>query len=203
MADGGLAGGGTDSGGVAGWVAKALANRFDLQAERRRLEQLRKEQAVADRLRIPEPVLNAGLKRADAGFPQRLESGPVIGVSVAIPLFNKGKTEVARFSAEQERTAARLEQLTRRVRAAVEASWRAFEVQRETRDEYAHAQQASTGEILKAATVAYQEGEIGILQLLDAYRLRREARLRQIDLALAAKAAQIALEAQIGEEFAR
>lgn len=184
------------------WVQKSLSNRLDIQAERRRLEQFRKEQQAADRLRIPEPVLNAGLKRANTGNPS-IDNGPVIGISIPLPVFNQGKSEVARFSAEQERSSARLEQLTRRVQASVEAAWQTFAVQRETRDAYIQSQDASSNELLRIATLAYQEGEIGILQLLDAHRLRRDSRLRQIDLSLLAKESQIALEAQIGEEFPR
>jgi cobalt-zinc-cadmium efflux system outer membrane protein len=183
-------------------VERALANRLDLQAERRRLEQFRKERQVANRLRIPEPVVNAGLKRAELG-PPALATGPVVGVSLAIPLFNQGKTEVARWSAEEERTAARLEQLTRRVTASAEASWQAYAIHRETLRAYSREVQPSTDELVRIATVAYQEGEIGILQLLDAYRLRRENQLRRIDLASLAKQAQIALEAQIGEDFSQ
>lgn len=187
-------------GGVEVWLQRALANRLDIQAERRRIEQYRKEQQAADRLRIPEPLINAGLKRADLGLP-RIDAGPVVGLSLALPIFNKGRTEVARWSAEQERTSARLEQLTRRVQASVEGTWQAFAIHRETYERYKNAQVPSTEELLEIASVAYKEGEIGILQLLDAYRLRRESRLREIDLALTAKQAQIALEAQIGEEF--
>lgn len=187
---------------LAEWTQKALANRLDIQAERRRVEQFRKEQQAAARLRIPEPVVNAGLKRANTGKPS-LDNGPVVGLSIPLPIFNQGKTEVARYAAEEQRVSARLEQLTRRVQATVEAAWRAFAIQRDARDTYASAQDASTGDLLRIATLAYQEGEIGILQLLDAHRLRRESKLRQIDLALIAKEAQIALEAQIGEEFPR
>jgi len=182
------------------WIQRALANRLDIQAERRRVEQYRKEQQAADRLRIPEPVVNAGLKRSDLGL-ARVESGPVVGVSLALPLFNKGKTEVARWSAEGERTAARLEQMTRKVQASVEAAWLAFQIHRETYERYRQVQEPSTREMVEIAGLAYQEGEIGILQLLDAYRLRRDGRLREIDLAWMAKQAQIALEAQVGEEF--
>lgn len=191
---------------LADWIPKSLSNRLDIQAERRRLDQYRKEQQAANRLRIPEPTVNAGLKRSNTsrqnGY-NGIDNGPVIGISIPLPLFNQGKAEVARFSAEQERSSARLEQLTRRVQASVEAAWQTFAVQRDTRDAYIQSQDSSTHELLRIATLAYQEGEIGILQLLDAHRLRRESRLRQIDLSLLAKQSQIALEAQIGEEFPR
>lgn len=41
-------------------VQRALAAREDYRAEQRRIEQFRLEQQAAERLRIPEPVLNAG-----------------------------------------------------------------------------------------------------------------------------------------------
>lgn len=185
---------------LAHWKQRALANRPDIQAERRRLDQFRAEQQAAQRLRIPEPAVIAGLKRAEQGLPS-IANGPVLGVSLAIPLFNNGATEVARWSAEQERVSARLTQLVRRLDAAIDAAWQALAVHRQAQLDYDKKQVPPTDELVAIATTAYSEGEIGILQLLDAYRVRRESRLRALDLAAMAKQSQIDLEAQIGEEF--
>jgi outer membrane protein, heavy metal efflux system len=181
---------------------RALSLREDYRAEQRRLEQYRLEQRAAERLRFPEPILNAGLKRADAG--QRgIASGPVVGITIPLALFNKGQFEVARYSAEQERTSARLDVLTRQIRAAVDGAIQAFTIRQSARDEY-RSQLAETGpELVRIATVAYQEGEIGILQLLDAYRVQRQAQLRMIEIQAAVKESQIELERVVGEEFGR
>lgn len=181
---------------------RALAVREDYRAEQRRLDQYRLEQRAAERLRFPEPVFNAGLKRAEVG--QRgIANGPVVGITVPLPLFNKGQTEVARYSAEQERASARLEVLSRQIRGAVEGTVQALRVRQRARDEYRN-QLAETGpELVRIATVAYQEGEVGILQLLDALRTQRQAQLRLVDIQAAVKQAQIELERVIGEEFAR
>lgn len=183
-------------------VLRAMAVREDYRAELRRAEQYGFEQQAAARLRFPEPMLNAGMKRADVG--QRgTVNGPVIGVTIAIPLFNKGQAEVERYSAEQERTTARLQILGQQIRAAVEGTVQAFNIRTKTREEYSR-ELADTGpELIKIATVAYQEGEIGILQLLDAYRTQRLAQLRMLDIRMAVKEAQIELEKVIGEEFAK
>ena len=188
-------------------VQRAMAAREDFRAEQRRAEQFRFERQAAERLRFPEPVLNAGLKRADIGqrgIGQRnVVAGPVVGVTVSIPLFNKGQTEVARYSAEQERVAARIQILGQQIRAAVEGTLEAFNIRARTRDEYAR-ELADTGpELIRIATVAYQEGEIGILQLLDAYRTQRLAQLRMLDIHAAVKEARIELERVVGEEFTR
>lgn len=188
-------------------VQRAMAAREDFRAEQRRAEQFRFERQAAERLRFPEPVLSAGLKRADIGqrgIGQRdVVAGPVVGVAVSIPLFNKGQTEVARYSAEQERVAARMQVLGQQIRAAVEGTLEAFNIRAKTRDEYARELAGTGPELIRIATVAYQEGEIGILQLLDAYRTQRVAQLRMLDIHAAVKEARIELERVVGEEFIR
>ncbi len=187
---------------ASGLVQRAMSAREDYRAEQRRLEQFRLEQRAAERLRIPEPVLNAGLKRADVGQ-NRIETGPVVGVSVPLPLFNKGQAEVARYSAEQERISARLQILSQRIRAAIEGTVRAFNVRVHARDRYRQELAGSGPELIKIATIAYQEGEIGILQLLDAYRSQRQAQLRMLDIQSAVKEAQTELERAVGEELGK
>jgi len=180
----------------------ALAARDDYRAEQRRLEQYRLEHRAAGRLRFPEPILSAGLKRAEVG-PRSLASGPVIGITVPLPLFNQGQTEVARYSAEQERASARLDLLAGQIRAAVEGAVEALTIRQRARDDYG-SQLAETGpELVRIATVAYQEGETGILQLLDAYRVQRQAQLRMLEIQAAVKEAQIELERIVGEEFGK
>jgi cobalt-zinc-cadmium efflux system outer membrane protein len=181
---------------------RSLAVREDYRAEQQRLEQYRLEQRAAERLRFPEPVLNAGLKRADLGQPG-MAHGPVVGISVPLPLFNKGQTEVARFTAEQERVAARLQVLSQQIRAAIEGTAEALNVRLRARDEYRTELAESGPELIRIATVAYQEGEIGILQLLDAYRVQRQTQLRLLDIQAAVKEAQIELERALGEELGK
>ena len=183
-------------------VQRALASREDYRAEQRRLEQFRFEERAADRLKIPEPVVNAGLKRSDIGR-NTLASGAVVGITLPLPIFNRGQAEVARFSAEQERVSARLQILSQRIQAAIEGTVRAFNVRVQARDRYRRELADSGPELIRIATIAYQEGEIAILQLLDAYRTQRLAQLRMLDVETAVKEAQIELERVVGEEIGR
>jgi cobalt-zinc-cadmium efflux system outer membrane protein len=181
---------------------RSLTVREDYRAEQQRLEQYRLEQRAAERLRFPEPVLNAGLKRADLGQPG-IAHGPVVGITVPLPLFNKGQTEVERFTAEQERVAARLQVLSQQIRAAIEGTVEALNVRLRARDEYRTELAESGPELIRIATIAYQEGEIGILQLLDAYRVQRQTQLRLLDIEAAVKETQIDLERVAGEELGK
>jgi outer membrane protein TolC len=54
-------------------------------------------------------------------------------------------------------------------------------------------------ELQQIAEVAYREGEVGILEWLDAVRTASRARLRGIELRLDARLAQIALERAVGD----
>jgi outer membrane protein, heavy metal efflux system len=53
-------------------------------------------------------------------------------------------------------------------------------------------------ELERIAQTAYQEGELGILELLDAYRVSRQSSLRALELFAASKQAEIELERAAG-----
>jgi len=72
---------------------------------------------------------------------------------------------------------------------------------RDAADRYRADVLQSTGEIERIAQVSYDAGERGILDLLDAYRVTAEARLRQAALDLAARRAEIELEFTTGWEL--
>jgi outer membrane protein TolC len=54
-------------------------------------------------------------------------------------------------------------------------------------------------ELTTIAEISYTEGEAGILELLDAHRTAARARIRAIDMRLAARLTQIALERVVGD----
>lgn len=181
-------------------AGRAFTLRADFRAEQQRLNLFRFEQRAAERLRIPEPTVSAGYKRADIGQ-GLIAHGGVVEFTVPLPLFNKGQAEVSRFTAEQQRTQARLDLLAQQIHAEISGALRALQVRASARDRYRHELAASGEQLVRIATIAYQEGDIGILQLLDAYRTQRESQLRLIDIQLAVKQAQIELERVLGEEF--
>ena len=179
-------------------IQRTLGARADIEYERKRVGQYQMEQRAAERLRYPEPMVNAGIKRAEIGVPQ-VVTGPVVGVSLSLPVFQRGKAEISKFAAEQERAKARVEILERRAQAMVESALRVLEIRQEALEAYA----PSGKEMIEIAMIAYQEGEAGILELLDAYRMERVTRLRRIDLTILAREAWISLEQVVGEEVAK
>lgn len=178
-------------------IARALEVRADYAAEQQQLETFRYEQQAARRRRIPEPVVFAGLKRAEVI--SGIAYGPVVGVSVPLPVFNRGQAEVARLRAESERGEARRRILEQRILTEVKGAYATLEMRRRIARVYEEELRSSGARLEGIARVAYEEGELGILELLDAYRVDHRSRLKSMELTGAAKLAEIELERVVGE----
>ena len=182
-----------------GVIVRALARRPDFLAEQRQIERYRLEARAAERLRIPEPLAVAGIKRGDVS-PGVTHTAVAIGITIPLPIFNKGQTEVARWTAEQQRTIARHQALERRIKAEIQGALENLRLRQEAVGQYRREVDPVGTDLSRITRVAYQEGEAGILELLDSYRVNRQARLRALELELQAKEAQIELDRAAGEE---
>jgi outer membrane protein, heavy metal efflux system len=172
----------------------AASTRAELRALHRLRERATLEAAAARRARLPSPTLSGGVKRADD--PSGRETGGVVGLSVALPLFDSGRREAARWEAEQARVEAERASTEYRIRSEIAGASEVLTVRQAA---LSQDQQGAAEELVQIAEVAYREGEVGILELLDAVRTAARARNRSIDLRLDARLAQIALERAVGD----
>jgi cobalt-zinc-cadmium efflux system outer membrane protein len=189
-------------------VRLALSDRTDYRAEQKNRARYQIEEQAARRLRLPEPVVSAGVKRADVplgGGPNPVlnvtHTGLAFSVGIPLPFLNSGHYEVARYRAEQELADARLGLLARQIRTEVEGASAVLDVRQNALAAYEREIEPSGAELIRITQTAYQEGEIGILELLDAYRVNGAARLRRLDLEAGVKEAFIELERAVGEEL--
>lgn len=180
-------------------MRRALESRAEVRAESTRLVQFGFERQAADRLRFSEPIVAAGLKRTQIA-PNINDTGAVVSISVPLPVFNKGRTEVARLSAEQQRTEARRDLLAQQITATVSGAYDVYIARLEALQEFERETGESGQELLRIARVGYEEGDLGILQLLDAYRVRRQTQLRRLELESAVKDIEIELSRVAGYE---
>jgi cobalt-zinc-cadmium efflux system outer membrane protein len=188
-------------------IRRAISVRADYLAEQKSVARYRLEEQAARRLRIPEPQITAGIKRADAltgvgpnPFSNTTQTGYAVGVTVPLPLFNKGRYEVARYQAEQQQAAARLAVLARQIRAEIEGARDVLAVRSDALASYQREMESARGELTRITQTAYEEGEVGILELLDSLRVNRAASLRLQDLQAGVKEALVELERVVGEE---
>jgi len=191
--------------------AQALAARAEIRAYDQQVARLRLEQQAARRLRYPEPAVAGGLKRADGidlsqparGPFERTQNGLFVGITVPIPSFNRGQTEVNRLHAEQRRVEAHRRALEHQIRAQVTGAYQVLTLRGEAIESYRRELGGRNDELLKIARTAYEEGEAGILELLDVFRLQRQSQQRFIELGSAEREALIELERVMGREVSR
>ena len=202
-------------------ATQAMMARAELRVLDRTVAAFKLEEQAAYKLRLPEPTLSAGMKRANVGTePTSFLTDPlggsslraiagtrpindtsfVVGLSVPLPTFNKGQFEVARFTAEQRAAISQRQLVSQRIKAEVAGAVETWQIRRAALEAYRAEQQQTGGELLRIARVAYQEGELGILELLDAIRVERQALLRRVELEAAVKEARIEIDRVVGAE---
>lgn len=156
----------------------ALRARAELRAAAFDARAAAAEARLAASERTPAPVLTGGVKTErvatpNAG-PQGL-TGFVAGIAFPLPLWDRRAGAIEAADAEARRRIAETEALRRRVsREVAEAydAWRAADAQIAM---LAPQLGAESNAALRAAQVAYAEGEITLMEWLDAVRAYREA----------------------------
>lgn len=177
-------------------VTRSAASRAELRALRFVAERATVEADAARRARKPAPSFMGGFKRADEeGGRAR---GGVFGLTLAVPLFDTGGRDVARWTAERIRTEAERASLEQEIRAQIAGATEALALRRQALAGSGTATPLPD-DLTAIAEVAYREGEVGILELLDAVRVSARGRARNIDRRLDARLAQIALERATGD----
>jgi outer membrane protein, heavy metal efflux system len=190
---------GPSSAPVATLVEQALATRADYQAALTAARRYQAERDAARRLRMPAPTIGAGLKRS--GPAGRADAGFLVSVDLAVPLFNRGQSMVALATAEGARAEAEAASLRLRIDADVEAAHAALAIHRDRTTRYEQGAASTADRLADIGRIAYEEGELGILDLLDASRQALDARLRVLDLSAAARHAAIELDRATGSEM--
>ena len=178
-------------------AAAARINRQDLVAREARVASATAEVRAAERGRIPELGVGVGYKRISNE--DGSAGGPVASLGVTIPIFNNGGAAISEARARQRVREAELALARRQVEATIaSASARASAA-------IAAAQEAreAAGDAARLGTIAeaaYQGGETGVVELVDAYRTARDAELNIADLTERAVRATIAHSLAEGRE---
>ncbi|MBZ5677184.1 MAG: TolC family protein [Acidobacteriia bacterium] len=188
--------------------ARAIDTRADYRAEQKALTRFKLEEQAARRLRIPDPQVSAGVKRADVTsgvgtnpFSNVTRTGVVFSLSVPLPVFNSGRYEVARYQAEQQQATARAAVLARQIQTEIQGAREVLIIRGEALAAYQRELESAGAELIRITRVAYEEGEVGILELLDSLRVNRLASLRLLELQAGVREAFIELERVVGAEL--
>lgn len=179
----------------------ALRGRGELRAAEAEGRAADAEARLAASERLPVPVVSAGLKTervSTAGADAQGLRGVVIGVALPLPLWDRRAGTIEAAAAEARRRAAETDAQRRRVsREVLEAfdALRAAEAQIELLAPQLGAESAAA---LRAAQVAYTEGEISLVEWLDAVRAYREAEASHASLQAELLIRRAALDRAVG-----
>ncbi|MDP2141434.1 MAG: TolC family protein, partial [Gammaproteobacteria bacterium] len=145
-----------------------LRNRFDIKSQDKTVEAAEALLAASKKEALPSIDLEAGYKKRTGGF-----NGFIFGVSIPLPLFNRNQGGIARGQAGLDQEKVTLEALKKT--AVYEASL-LFEriTSLQTRIVDLSIQIETSKELTKIAGITYEEGETGLLDLLDAVRSEKE-----------------------------
>lgn len=163
-------------------LANALSARGELRASLLEAQAAAAQADLARRTRIPVPTLVGGSKTERvAGEPGRT-SGLVAGISLPVPLWNRASGTIAAAESEARRLEAESEIVRRRVvREVIEAR----DALRAALDQTALLEPGigeDSRRALAAAQTAYTEGEITLLEWLDAVRAYQETQATWVGL---------------------
>ena len=147
---------------------QAMLNRPDLLAARTEQQRADTETLLQRALRTPNITAGGGYKRT------LTSNGIVFGVTVPVPLFNRNPGGVARAEAERRRAENRATAAEIGIRLDVQQSANAIEVN-QARVRYIEQETLGAArEARDAVMAAYQVGEAGLIDYLDAQRAFRD-----------------------------
>jgi len=179
-------------------LTSSLISRADYLATKERLSQHDKSRRAARRRRIPELVVTGGWKQVeDVNY---TDDGYVVALQLPIPLFNRGQVPEAMALASLAGTELQEGALRREIQAEVRGAYTAARLGRELAEEFGRLMDTTAHDLRRVAEIAYEDGEQGILELLDAYRIEMETQRRRLELQNTAKAAEVELDRAMGKE---
>lgn len=155
----------------------AFRQRSELRRWRSEVEAQRAALRAARQEAWPDPSVTAGYKRQSNGF-----EGAFLGVSLPLPIFNRNQggsqAESARLRGAQAQQSLARRQIRNEVRRAHTAYASARHQSKLIGDELL----TGTEDLLRIAQTSYGEGEMSLVELLDAADAYRDARITSITL---------------------
>jgi outer membrane protein, heavy metal efflux system len=150
-------------------IASAIGRRSEIAAAAAELEAARAGARAARSGRVPDVTATGGYKRQADGL-----TGAFLGIAIPLPLWDRRAGEVQVAGVRVTAAAARLAQAERQVRSDVARALLAWEAAL-ARLALLGDPQTAPDDLLAIAQVAYEAGEMELVQLLDAADALREA----------------------------
>ena len=181
-----------------GLLAKAVVERGDHRAATLRADAAARRIQAGGRGWVPLPSFTAGAMTAELG--DRTGTGYVVGLAISLPIFDRGQGERAQAKADQQIARADARWLEVQIPASVRLAYETLTARIDQAGRLAP-QLDRLDAVLLAAETAFREGNVGVVELLDARRAARDTRLRALELRLDVARAKLDLELALGHRL--
>lgn len=182
---------------VADLLHRALAQRPDLIAAKREVVRVETAMDLTRRLVVPNPTFQ--------GFYQTETEGPAGaskmiggGISIPLPLFDRNQGELVTQGGELNRGRHQIVAVTRNIEREVETAFQAYEAARQSVEVFEAEVLDRIEENFRFIEIAYQEGKIGLLQLIVVQDDLINAQLSYVDSLGQFRTAEANLEQAVG-----
>jgi outer membrane protein, heavy metal efflux system len=149
----------------------SAAGRAEVRAAEAELEAAEAALALQRRLRIPDLTLSGGFKHQADGY-----QGAVFGVSVPLPFWDRNRGGIAEAEALLSAARTRRELALRGAESDIRRAWETHRSLEDRMREIGGTLLPESAGLLETARLAYAEGEMSLLELLDAADAYRGAR---------------------------
>jgi cobalt-zinc-cadmium efflux system outer membrane protein len=178
-------------------LANLVVNHPDYRAASERLDGAKHLERAASRSRVPDLALTGGFIAQDIDATTSAR-GYTAGLSLTVPVFDRGRTDRAKALAVRKAADAERAHLARHVPATVRARHSSLARTIARARTLQTDQLARLAQLLTSAETAYRDGGGDIVELLDAYSTARDARLRDLQVRRDARIAELELWLALG-----
>lgn len=144
-------------------------------------------------------LINGILSVKPTGSPLKTRSAP--GSQVEIPIFNRNQGQIARAEAEVEQAAWRYAAQRDRVEQEVREAFRRFQQASQSLDTLQNSLRPTVDRSIEQAERAYRNGDISLLNVLEATRQKYDVALRELDAEATLHRAWAELERTVGKKL--
>ncbi len=152
----------------------AVSRRPEVAAAEAEVLAAQADDRVARAMRIPDITATGGYKRQSDGF-----SGAFVGLSVPIPLFDRRSGQIEATGVRVRGAEERRVLMRRRIAADLRNTIASYRSLRDRRAYLEDNTLVGSPDILEIAQIAYEAGEMTLVELLDAAEALRDARMAE------------------------
>jgi cobalt-zinc-cadmium efflux system outer membrane protein len=155
-------------------IARSLSQNVELRTAEQQIATEQSRLKLARAQRVPDLTLEPGLETLDSSFPNR--PGFKMQVTVPLPIFNRGRGDIAKSSAMLEQLQAERDAARQRIASEIARAALNVESARKQVEFYETKLLPDAERVRELANEAYRIGQTSLLSVIDATRNAREAR---------------------------